>query len=347
MTTMRRKLQGTLIAAGLLSACLLAAGPSAAQSAGQPATQPGAQPPAQQPWPSHPIRLINPLGTGGTGEALARTLARALSDGLGQQVVVETRSGAAGTIGADVVAKAPADGYTLLYGVTGTNTIAPALYRRLPYDAERDLAPVSIAFMGPNILIVNASLNVSSVQELITLAKARPGTLAFASGGNGSMAHLNAERFKELAGIDILHVPYKGGGSAVPDLLSGRVQLMIETGGGVMNLVRTGKVVALAVTSARRSGPLPGVPTMAEAGLPGMTGEVWGGLFAPGGTPRPIRDRLYEAIAAASRDPAYREHVASLNNEAVASTPDQFQAFVREEAARYGALVRRLGLSAD
>jgi tripartite-type tricarboxylate transporter receptor subunit TctC len=262
-------------------------------------------------------------------------------------VVVETRAGAAGTIGADVVAKAQPDGYTLLYGVTGTLAIAPALYRRLPYDTERDLAAVSIAFLGPNILIVNAGLGVSTVQELINLAKARPGTLAFASGGNGSMAHLNAERFRELAGIDILHVPYKGGGGAVPDLLSGRVQLMLETGGGVMNLVRTGKVIPLAVTSARRSGALPGVPTMAEAGLPGMTGDVWGGLFVPAGTPRSIRDRLYEVLAAAVRDPAWRELVASLNNEAVASTPDQFQAFVREEANRYGTLVRRLGLSAE
>ena len=298
-----------------------------------------------QTYPSKPIRLINPLGTGGSAEALARTIAKGLSDGLGQPVIVETKSGATGTIGADYVAKSPPDGYTLLYGVTGTNSIAPSLYRKLPYDPEKDLAPISIAFSGPNVLIVNPGLNVKSVQELIALAKSKPGSINFASAGNGSMSHLNGELFKATAGIDILHVPCKGSGSDMPDLLGGRVQMTFDPAGSVTQLIRSGRVLPLAVTTPQRSPQLPDVPTMVEIGLPRMVSVVWGGLFAPGGTPRPILERIAEAAARAARDPAYRELVASFAMEAVSFTPDQFQAFVKEEVTRYGEIVRRLGLS--
>lgn len=297
-----------------------------------------------QTYPAKPIRLLNPLGTGGTAEALARTIAKGLSDNIGQPVIVETKAGATGTIGADYVAKSPPDGYTLLYGVTGTNSIAPALYRKLPYDPEKDLAAISIVFTGPNVLVVNRELNVNSVQELVALAKAKPGAITFASAGSGSMSHLNAERFKAMMGIDILHVPYKGGGAAVPDLLSGRVQMMIETGGGVMPLVRSGKLRALLVTTPERATQLPEVPTVTELGQPGLVAVVWGGLFAPGATPRPILERIAEATARAARDPAYRELVTTMTMEAASSTPDQFQAFVKEEIARYGEVVRRLNL---
>jgi tripartite-type tricarboxylate transporter receptor subunit TctC len=300
-----------------------------------------------QNYPSRPIRLINPLGVGGTAEALSRTLAKGLSDGLGQPVVVETKSGAAGTIGAAYVAKSPPDGYTLLYGVTGTNSIAPAVYRKLPYDPARELAPISIAFSGPNVLIVSTSLNVGSLQELVALAKSQPGTIHFASAGNGSMSHLNAERLKALAGIDLLHVPYKGGGAAAPDLLSGRVQMMVETGASAIPLVRSGKLRPLAVTTPQRSRLLPEVPSVVELGMPELVAVVWGGVFAPGGTPRPILERIADAAARAARDPAYRELVTSLGNDAVSSTPDEFQAFVRDEAARYGEVVRRLGIEVE
>lgn len=300
-----------------------------------------------QTYPSKPIRLINPLGTGGSAEALARTIAKGLSDGLGQPVIVETKSGATGTIGADYVAKSPPDGYTLLYGVTGTNSIAPSLYRKLPYDPEKDLAAISIAFSGPNVLIVNPGLNVKSVQELIALAKSKPGSINFASAGSGSMSHLNGELFKVIAGIDILHVPYKGSGGAMPDLLGGRVQMTFEPAGSVTQLIRSGRVLPLAVTTPQRSPQLPDVPTMVEIGLPRMVSAVWGGLFAPGGTPRPILERIAEATARAARDPAYRELAASFAMEAVSFTPDQFQAFMKEEITRYGEVVRRLGLSID
>ena len=300
-----------------------------------------------QSYPSKPIRLVNPLGTGGTAEALARTIAVQLSEQLGQPIVLETKTGAAGTIGVDYAAKSTPDGYTLLYGVTGANTIAPSLYRKLPYDPENDLAPISIAVSGPNVLVVQAALNMPSVQSLIAEAKSKPGVLTFASAGHGSMSHLNGEMFKYQTGVQILHVPYKGGGAAVPDLLSGRVSMMFETSAGVAALIRSGKLRALAVTTRERWSQLPDVPTFTELGLPGMVSTVWGGIFAPAGTPRPILERVSDELARAKRIPAYREQLAALNNEPVSSTPDEFKAFVHQEIQKYGELVRRAGVKME
>ena len=300
-----------------------------------------------QTYPVKPVRLINPLGTGGTAEALSRLLAKGLSDGLGQPVVLESMSGAAGTVGVAYVTRATPDGYTLLYGVTGANSIAPSIYAKLPYDPEKDLAPISIAFSGPNVLLVNTTLEVNSVQQLVAMARSKPGAVAFASAGNGSMSHLNGELLKAQAGIDMLHVPYKGGGAAVPDLLSGRVQTMIETGGGVMQLLKSGKLRALAVTGRQRSALLPEIPTFVESGFPQMVSTVWGGVFAPAGTPRAVLERVSEAAARAAKDPAYREQVATLYNEAVSSTPDEFRAFVNAETAKYAEAVRRSGMKIE
>lgn len=300
-----------------------------------------------QTYPVKPLRLINPLGTGGTAEALSRLLAKGLSDGLGQPVVLESMSGAAGTVGVAYVTRATPDGYTLLYGVTGANSIAPSIYAKLPYDPEKDLAPISIAFSGPNVLLVNTTLEVNSVQQLVAMARSKPGALAFASAGNGSMSHLNGELLKAQAGIDMLHVPYKGGGAAVPDLLSGRVQTMIETGGGVMQLLKSGKLRALAVTGRQRSALLPEIPTFVESGFPQMVSTVWGGVFAPAGTPRAVLERVSEAAARAAKDPAHREQVATLYNEAVSSTPDEFRAFVNAETAKYAEAVRRSGMKIE
>jgi tripartite-type tricarboxylate transporter receptor subunit TctC len=302
--------------------------------------------PANSSYPNRPIKLINPLGTGGTAETLARTAGRALTDQLGQPVIVETKTGAAGTIGADFVAKSLPDGYTLLYGVTGTNTIAPSLYK-LPYDPVKDLIPVTIAFAGPNVLLVNQGLEVNSLQDLIALAKAKPGQLSFASAGNGSMSHLNGELLKQYAGIDILHVPYKGGGAAVPDLLSGRVSMMIETSSGVMPLIRTGKVKALAVTSRQRTPQLPDIPTFQELGYPGIYSLVWGGLFAPAGTPKPILDKISEAIQKQSKDAAYREVVNNLNNEALSMTPEEFRVYVNDDMKKYGDIIKKINLKLE
>jgi tripartite-type tricarboxylate transporter receptor subunit TctC len=300
-----------------------------------------------QPYPSKPIKLINPLGAGGTAEALARTLARQLTEQLGQPVVVETRSGAAGTIGAEFVAKSAPDGYTILYGVTGTNSIAPSLYAKLGYDSEKDLEPISITFTGPNVLIVNMGLNLNSLEALIAHARSKPGELTFASAGSGSMSHLNGELFKGQAKLDIVHVPYKGGGAAVPDLLSGRVAMMIETGGGVPALLRSGKVKALAVTTKTRVAQLPDVPTFTEFGFPGMSSVVWGGLFAPTGTPRAIIEKLAEECARAARSQSYRDQVAALANDAASMPPDQFKAFVRDEIVKYADVIRRSGMKAE
>jgi tripartite-type tricarboxylate transporter receptor subunit TctC len=300
-----------------------------------------------QSYPAKPIKLVNPLGAGGTAEALARTLARQLSEQMGQPVVVETKSGAAGTIGAEFVAKSAPDGYTLLYGVTGTNSIAPSLYAKLGYDAEKDLEPISITFTGPNVLVVNTGLNLNSLDALVAYARAKPGELTFASAGNGSMSHLNGELFKSQTKLDIVHVPYKGGGAAVPDLLSGRVAMMIETGGGVPALLRSGKVKALAVTTKTRVAQLPDVPTFAELGFPGMGSVVWGGLFAPAGTPRAIIEKLAEECARAARTQSYRDQVAALANDAASMPPDQFKVFVREEIVKYGEVIRRSGMKAE
>ncbi len=297
-------------------------------------------------YPNKPIRLINPLGTGGTAEALARTAAKALTDQLGQPVVVEVKTGAAGTIGADYVAKSAPDGYTLLYGVTGTNTIAPSLYK-LPYDPIKDLTPITIAFAGPNVLLVNQTMGINHLKELIASAKSKPNQLSFASAGNGSMSHLNGELLKQYANIDLLHVPYKGGGAAVPDLLSGRVSMMIETSSGVMPLLRTGRVKALAVTSLQRSPLLPDVPTFAELGFPGIYSVVWGGLFAPAGTPKVILEKIHNAIVQENKDATYKEMVTSMNNEAVSLTPDEFRTYVNEDMKKYSEIVKRINLKLD
>lgn len=300
-----------------------------------------------QVYPAKPIRLVNPLGSGGTAEALARTIATQLSQQLGQPVVLETKTGAAGTIGVEYAAKSTPDGYTLLYGVTGANTIAPALYRKLPYDPENDLAPISMAVLGPNVLVVQAGLNISSVQDLIAQARSKAGPFSFASAGTGSMSHLNGEMFKVQTGIDLLHVPYKGGGAAVPDLLSGRVNMMFETSAGVAPLIRSGKLRALAVTTRERWSQLPDVPTFAEVGLPEMSSTVWGALFAPAGTPRAILERISEELSRAKSNAAYREQLAALNNEPVSMTPDEFKSFVHQEIQRYGELLRRAGVKPE
>ncbi len=298
-------------------------------------------------WPNKPIRLINPLGTGGTAEVLARHAAKMLSDGLGQPIIVETKSGAAGTIGADYVAKAAPDGYTLLYGVTGANVIAPAIYRKLPYDPVKDLAPISMLFSGTNYLLVHPSLGVKSLAEFIALAKSKPGSITFASAGSGSMSHLNAETLKTITGIDLVHVPYKGGGAAAPDLISGQVQMMIETGASAVSFIRSGRLQALAVTTAKRSPSAPDVPSFSELGYPGMTTVVWGGLFAPGATPRPILDRVAAEVAKAMNNSAYREALAQLSNEPAAMNPDEFRSFTLAEMARYADAVKRSGMKLD
>jgi len=303
----------------------------------------GIPPALGQGYPSKPLRLIVPFSAGGSSDVLARGVARQLGEQLGQAVVVENRAGAGGMIALEATAKAPADGYTMVFGTIGTNGIGPALYRNLPFDPVKDLAPVSSLHTLPNVVLVNAGVPAKTVAELIALAKANPGKLTFASAGSGSASHLSGELLKSATGINILHIPYKGGGTAMPDVLSGQVSMMIETVTSALSAIRSGKVRALAVTTAQRWPSLPEVPTMIEAGVPGFEITSWTGLFVPAATPRPIVMRLNAELVRAAQDPAYVKQMAALGVEAISSTPEEFAAFVQSEVAKWGRAIRESG----
>ena len=296
-----------------------------------------------QTYPSKPLRLIVPFSAGGSSDVLARGVAKQLGEQMGQPVVVENRAGAGGMIALEFVAKAPADGYTLLFGTIGTNGIGPALYKNVPFDPVKDLAPVSTLHTLPNVVLVNAAVPAKTVAELIALAKAHPGQISFASAGSGSASHLSGVLLKSATGIDILHVPYKGGGTAMPDVLSGQVSMMIETATGALSAIRSGKVRALAVTTAQRWPQLPDVPTLMEAGVPGFEITSWTGLFVPAATPAPVVDRVNSELVKAAGDPAYQKQMATLGVEATSSTPQEFAAFLESEVAKWGRAIRESG----
>jgi tripartite-type tricarboxylate transporter receptor subunit TctC len=300
-----------------------------------------------QGYPAKPLRLIVPFSAGGSSDVLARGVAKQLGEQLGEPVVVENRAGAGGMIALEFVARAPADGYTLLFGTIGTNGIGPALYKNLAFDPVKDLAPVSSLHTLPNVLLVNAGVPANSVAELIALAKAHPGELTFASAGSGSASHLSGVLLKSATGIDILHVPYKGGGTAMPDLLSGQVSMMIETATSALSAIRSGKARALAVTTAQRWPLLPEVPTMIEAGVPGFEITSWTGLFVPAATPAAIVGRLNSELVKAAHDPAYAKQMTALGVEATSSTPPEFGAFVASEVAKWGRAIRESGARVD
>ena len=245
------------------------------------------------------------------------------------------------------VVSAPADGHTLLYGTIGTNSVAPVLFKNLPVDATRDLLPVSVLALNPSVLIVNAALPIQSLQDLIRYAKANPGKLSYASAGNGSISHLATELLKTTAQIDLLHVPYKGGGAASADLLAGNVSMMIETVTNAVTLAKTGKVRAIANSGSRRWPTLPDLPTFAEAGLPGYQVDSWTGLFVAAGTPAPIVERLNAELVKAARDPGYRTAMRNIDVEAVSSTPQEFAAFVRAEMDKWARVVKLTGTKVD
>ncbi len=300
-----------------------------------------------QPYPAKPLRLVVTFAPGGSSDVLARGVAKYMGEGLGQQIVVENRPGAGGRIGAEAAAKAAPDGYTLLFGTIGTHGVGPALYRNLPFDPMKDFAPVGMLHKLPNLLVVNPSLGVGSLSELIALAKSQPGRLTFASAGPGSVSHLAGELFKVSAGIDIVHVPYKGGGAAIPDLLSGQVSMMLETIPNALPHVRSGKLRALAVTTPGRSQVAPDVPTMAESGLPGFDVSSWTGLFAPAGTPAAIVSRLNSETLRIARDAAYRESMKGLGTDAVSSSPEELAAFVQAEIAKWQRVAQAAGVKPE
>jgi tripartite-type tricarboxylate transporter receptor subunit TctC len=299
-----------------------------------------------QPYPAKPVRLIVTFAPGGSSDVLARSVGKFVGEGLGQQVVIENRPGAGGRIGAEAVAKAPADGYTLLFGTIGTHGVGPALFRNLPFDPVKDFAAIGLLHKLPNLLVVHPSLGVGSVAELIALAKTQPGRLTFASAGSGSVSHLAGELFKVTAGVDILHVPYKGGGAAVPDLLSGSVSMMFETIPNAIPHARSGKLRAIAVTTATRSQIAPEIPTIAES-LVGYEVSSWTGLFAPSGTPQAVLARLNAETLRIAREPAYLEVMKGMGTDAVSSTPGELAAFVREEIAKWQRVAQAAGIKPE
>ena len=283
---------------------------------------------AQADYPSKPIRLVVPFPPGGTTDILARAVAQKLTEAWHQQVIVDNRPGAGGNIGSDLVAKSPPDGYTLEMGTVGTHAINPSLYARMPYDAQKDFTPVILVAGVPNVLEVNPSLPVHTVQELIAYAKANPGKLNFASSGNGTSIHLSGELFKAMTGVQMTHVPYKGSAPALADLAGGQVQLMFDNLPSSLGLIKGGKLRAIAVTSTTRSSALPDIPTIAESGLPGYEASSWFGVLAPAKTPPAIVDKLNAAIGAWLASPEAKEKLASQGAVAAGGTPRAFADYI-------------------
>jgi tripartite-type tricarboxylate transporter receptor subunit TctC len=300
---------------------------------------------AQQ-YPVRPIRFIVPFAPGGSTDLLARFLAPRLTEALGQAVVVDNRGGAGGVIGADLAAKAPADGYTIVLGSPGPLTINPNL-QRMPYDSLRDFAPVTLATISPFTLVVHPSVPVNSVKELLALARSRPGGLNYGSAGNGSVGHFSAEQFKALAKVDIVHVPFKGAGPAVADLVGGRLHLMFENLPTIVPHVRSGKLKMLAVGTKTRSALVPEYPTIAEAGVPGYESSTAFGVLAPAKTPASIITRLNQETVKALQLPDMKDKLSGLGLEAVGGTPQQYTAHLKEELAKYGRIVKTAGIKAD
>jgi tripartite-type tricarboxylate transporter receptor subunit TctC len=297
-----------------------------------------------QPYPAKTVRLIVPFAPGGGVDFTARILAQKLSDAWGQQAVVDNRPGAGGIIGTELVAKSPPDGYTLLMGSIGSVSINPGLYRKLPYDPVKDFAPVTQIGFVPNIVVVHPSLPVKSIRELIALARANPGALVYGTGGSGTSNHLSGELFKTMARIDIRHVPYKVGAQATSDLIGGQLSVMFDNFPTSLPHVRAGKLRALAVTSAVRSGAAPDVPTVAESGLPGYEIIGWVGVLAPAATAKEMLNKLYADIAKALTLADLKEKFANLGAEAGSSTPEQFAAFIQSEIAKWGKVIRDAGI---
>ena len=301
-------------------------------------------PAAAQTYPGKPVRLIVPFSPGGSTDITARVLAQKLSEAWRHQVVVDNRAGAGGNIGAEAVARAAPDGYTLLLATTGVMSINMFLYRSLSYDAARDLAPVTQIGSLPLILVVHPSLPARSVKELIAIAKARPGALTYASSGVGGATHMTAELFRMMAGVDIVHVPYKGSGQALVDLVSGQVVVAFDQIVSSLPHVEAGKLRALAVTSARRFESVPKLPTVAEAGVAGYEAISWNGIAAPAATPAPILSRIQGDTARALQLPDIRERFAKDGIEPVGSTPEQFASHIRSEREKWGKVVKNAGI---
>ena len=296
-----------------------------------------------QAYPTKPIRLICPFPPGGTTDVVARIVAQGLTEAWGQQVIVDNRPGAGAVIGTEMAAKSPPDGYTVLLGSITTHAVNPALHKKLNFDAVNDFAPVTLVVSSPQLLAVNPSVAARSVKELIALAKAKPGQLNYASAGQGSSPHLTFELFKSASGIDIRHVPYKGTGPAITELVGGQVQAMITGVVALMPHVKSGKLRALAVTSKGRVGVLPDVPTIMESGVPNFDVSSWFGVFLPAGTPKAIVTRMNAQVRKIVEAPDVKKRLVDLGADPETNTPEQFAAYVRSERTRWAKVVQDTG----
>jgi len=302
---------------------------------------------AAQGYPSRPVTIVNPFTAGGPIDLLARAVGQKLGEAWGQPVIVDTRPGAAGNIGIEHAARQPADGYTLLVLPTGNAVVNPHLYAKLPYDTFRDFAPVTLLATVENALVVNPGVAAKSVPELVALAKANPGKLTFASPGIGSQAHIAGEMLKSMAGVDMVHVPYKGMAPAMNDLLGGQVSFMFLSMSSALKQVDTGKLRALGVASLKRAPAAPALPTIAEQGFPGFEAVSWYALMAPAGTPAAVIDKIAAESARALRDPAVRERLVGLGADPVGGTPAELAAMLKRENARWGEFIRKAGIRAE
>jgi tripartite-type tricarboxylate transporter receptor subunit TctC len=317
--------------AGVLAAAVLAASAGAAMA---------------EAWPSKTISIIVPFATGGTTDAIARTLGQELQKSLGQSVIVENKPGAGATIGADYVAKARPDGHTVLLGAVH-HTIATSVYKKLPYDFQRDLAPVSTVAMVPNVLVVNPKIPAKNVKELIALAKQSPGKLTFGSNGNGTGQHLIGAQFNIASGVDILHVPYKGSGPLTIDLLGGQIDMSFDTVTPVLSHIRAGKLRALAVTTIKRSAALPEVPTLDESGLKGFDQGTWFGVLAPAATPKDVVSRLNTEIVKIVNSPDFQKKMADIGAVPIGNSPAEMASQIKTDTERFAKLVKEAKVSAE
>jgi tripartite-type tricarboxylate transporter receptor subunit TctC len=306
-----------------------------------------ALPTAGQQYPARPIRMIVGFPPGGGTDIIGRIVAQKLSESLGQQIIVENRGGATGMLGAELAAKAAPDGYTIMMAHIAAISILPSLYARMSYDSAKDFAPITLAAIGPNLLVVHPSVPAKNVRELIALAKARPGQLQYASPGSGSVQHLSGELFKLQAKVDMLHVPYKGSGQSIVDLIAGHVHLDFDSVPPVLPHVRSGRLRALAVTSEKRFSILPDIPTVTEGGVPGFDMSTWWGLVAPAAVSKDIIARLQGETVKLLRQNDVKEKIAFAGADTVGNTPDQFGAFIRSETDKYARIVKAANIKLD
>lgn len=298
-------------------------------------------------YPEKPLRLVVPFPAGGAADLMARGLAQHLGTALGQQVVIDNKGGAGGALGAETVAKAPADGYTLFFGTMGTQAINPALYAKLRYDPQKDFAPVALTHITPRVLVVSGALPIKTVGDLVAASKKEPKRYTYGSAGNGSSSHLSGALFESMAGVDMVHVPYKGSAPLLTDVLAGRIDTTFDSYTVYEEHIKSGRVRALAVTSRTRMAALPNVPTMDEAGLKGYEVANWLGVFAPAGTPEAVVQIIHAGVAKAMADPGLMRQLTGLGIEATVSTPAELGALVRSEIPKWAQIVKSSGAKVE